>query len=203
MKKSFLILTLFLCGCGYQSSLQEMDRTTISIPYIQGDETGELTNALIDQLATSGRFDYRSSDAPFSLRVQVLSDGSEHIDYRYDRGPDSGVLHKNIVGAENRRTVIALVTLVDQHTDKVLWGPQKVKGSADYDYVDPHALQDLTFVGSNGVAHTVIDFSLGQLDSEGGANIDAAPVAYRHLSKQIVDALIAYTLSEKQNSPSE
>lgn len=190
MRRLTFIALCLLSGCGYHFVASSNESVSFSLPEIAGDETGKFSNILIEELVATGKFDYAPHGAHMLLDVHILSDTSDRIDYRYDRDPNSGKLRKNILGTMNRRHLVAEVKLVDARTDEIVWGPQKVYGSADYDYIDPHSLHDLAFVASNGTPHTVLDFSLGQLDSEGGAHIDAAQVAYRHLAVQIAASLI-------------
>jgi hypothetical protein len=67
-----------------------------------------------------------------------------------------------------------------------------VKGLSEYDYVDSNSILDLTFSNPTGKPETVLDFSLGQLDSIEGAHDDSAIDSYRHLTLQIVEGLLAH-----------
>ncbi len=186
----FFLCVCFLCGCGYRIDGSKEGVVAFCLPEIHGDETGTFNDVLIQELVATGNFVYAPSRAMVSLHVHVLSDASDRIVYRYDRDPNSGKLRKNLVGAMNARSLVAEVSVKDVMTEKMLWGPEKMYARADYDYIDPHSLHDLAFTGSNGVAHSVIDFSLGQLDSEGRAHIDAGEVAYRQLAMQIAFSLL-------------
>ena len=124
------------------------------------------------------------------LEASITGDGDERIGFRFDRNPQSGELRDNIIGTENRRTIIAVVTLIDTSTHTAVLGPQTVKADADYDYVDSNSIRDLTFITDRGIPEKVLDFSLGQLDSVDGAHDDASTVIYRHLAQKIVDGLL-------------
>jgi outer membrane biogenesis lipoprotein LolB len=60
----FLFLaSLLLTGCHYQFGRGELSQRygTISVPYVKGDQKGELTNDIIKRLGTSGAFRYVSN----------------------------------------------------------------------------------------------------------------------------------------------
>lgn len=188
--KLFLFFSALLsfCSCGYR--LQEQPLTTITVPYIQGDESGLLTTELVRQLSASGNFECIASGGTLLLKVTIVSLGSDNIGYRYDRKESSGRLQHNLVPTENRRNVSASLTLFDGASEKILLGPLTVKADADYDYVGTHSVRGLTFLNEQGKRETTLTFSLGQLDSVEGAEDDVLVLLYRHLAKKIVAGLM-------------
>jgi hypothetical protein len=193
---SFLRVLAFcmslVTGCGYHFDHSEREgrAISVSVPYIKGDLEGHLNAELIRALTHSGHFDCVQNGGELLLEVAIIGDGDDRIGYRFDRNPESGELRDNIVGTENRRTIIAVITLIDSYTHTTLLGPQTVKMHADYDYVDSNSIRDLTFITINGVPEKVLDFSLGQLDSVDGAYDDTSTVIYRNLAQKIVDGLL-------------
>ncbi len=165
---------------------QEEEGHSISIPYIQGDNRAILNNELVRQLSESGQFYCVQNGGDFVLQVVLAADTEERIGYRYDRDNTSGKLEKNLIGVESRRGLVAEVTLLNAHTEEKVFGPCIVKASADFDYFDPGSPRDLSFVNQKGVPESVLQFSLGQLDSVEGAHDDASVPAYRLLSQKIV-----------------
>jgi hypothetical protein len=190
---AFAPLLLILTGCGYRFQDQKSSDgpLTISIPYIKGDDEGQLNTELARVLSNDPHFEYRQNGGAVVLEVAVIADGNDRIGYRYDRNPTSGKRRKNIVGTENRRTLTAEVKLIDTYTQEVLIGPVHVKARADYDYINPNSIRDLTFISSSGKTETVIDFSLGQLDSVEGAHDDSSVPIYRQLAQKIVDGVVS------------
>ncbi len=185
-------LTLVM-GCGYRFQDKRPDDgpVSISIPYIKGDVEGQLNTELARILSNDPHFDYVQNGGMVQLEVVVVSDGDERIGYRYDRDPNSGKRRVNIVGTENRRNLIVDVKLIDAYSQEVLIGPIQVKGRADYDYVDSNSIRDLTFTNSKGLTQTVINFSMGQLDSIEVAHDDAFTPIYRQIAQKIVDGIIS------------
>jgi len=188
----FTLCLLLASGCGYHFDGGEIEGKTVSIsvPYIKGDLEGHLTTELVRALSNSGHFDCVQNGGELLLEASIIGDGDDRIGYRFDRNPESGELRDNIVGTENRRTIIALVTLIETSTHATLLGPQTVKAYADYDYVDSNSIRDLTFVTKATGPEKVLDFSLGQLDSVDGAHDDSSTRIYRRLAQNIVEGLL-------------
>ncbi len=205
----FLYMLLTTAGCGYRFDGGEIEgRTvTISVPYIKGDLEGHLNAELIRALNNSGYFDCIQNGGELLLEATIIGDGDDRIGYRFDRNPESGELRDNIVGTENRRTMIATVTVIDTSTHAAVIGPQTVKAYTDYDYVDSNSIRDLTFITPETGPQKVLDFSLGQLDSVEGAHDDTSTLIYRRLAQNIVDGMLilrAKDLSiQKEEKPIE
>lgn len=194
LKSSFLLLCpvlWILSSCGYQftSSTFEGEQVTLSIPYIQGDPKAQLNNELVKAFASSGRFHCMQSGGDFFLQVELLSDSNDRIGYRYDRDTSSGKRLQNILAVENRRNLIAKVTLYDSHSGDVIFGPWPVKASADYDYADPGSPRDLDTITPYGPFPS-IRYSYGQLNTVEGAHDDSSVNLYGKLSQTIVQSIV-------------
>jgi hypothetical protein len=191
-----LLLALFvflqLTGCYHMDGPGRNESlTSISIPYVQGDASGQLTNELVKQISGSGAFCYEQNGGQLLLKVKVITDGSEKIGYRYDRHGPEGKREKRLMPVEGRRLINAEVSLIRASTEEILVGPIFVKADADYDYYDPDSIRDLTVVNKFGPPQAVINFSLGQLDSIEGAVDDVAVPLYRHLAQHILDGIMS------------
>lgn len=198
MKLLLPLALFFFASCGYhfegdRSSSDASHSTTITVPYVEGDSEGQLTNALVRALSGSGRYECVQDGGALVLNVKVVSDTNERIGFRYDRKEISGALEKNLFPGENRRTLCVEVTLVDAATGEVLVGPSQARSFAEYDYVDVNSLEEISFDVVPGVRETVMNFSLGQLDSIEGAQDDSAAPLYRSLAEKIVDGIIHKT----------
>jgi hypothetical protein len=164
----------------------DSDPVTISVPNISGDSDGWLSNEIVYQLGSSGCFICTQQEGEYSLVVDILSDTDERIGFRYDRDNPSGKLEKNLLGVEDRRTLVANISLVQKGSGKVVIGPSEVSASVEYDYTDPGSPKDLLFAKKE----PIMPFSLGQLDSQEGAQNDAARPLFRKLAAQIVAGLV-------------
>lgn len=179
---------LILGSCGYRFE-GPSSVATVSIPAIKGDVQGALVTELVHSLTAASLIDYVDQGGMFSLEVKILADGDERIGFRFDRDPVSGKRRDNIVGVENRRALAIEIQLVDLQAQKVVFGPQVIRQTVDSDYVDQSSIRDLTFITTQGKPETVLNFSLGQLDSFEGAHDDTTDVLYRRLAEKVADEL--------------
>lgn len=193
MKPAFLIILLILtCACGYRFDRGFEGKTTISVPYVQGDFEGRFTDALVRAINQSGAFEYEKTCGRLSLEVAVMNDENERIGFRHDRSNNDNKLRKNIIGVEDRRTLCLQVSLIDTVTDEVVLGPYSVKDSVVYDYLNENSPEDTSFIDLEGIRETSIGFSLGQLDSKDSAQRDALQPLYQRLAQKIIDGIMAY-----------
>ncbi|MEI6242906.1 MAG: hypothetical protein WCP39_05835 [Chlamydiota bacterium] len=190
MCKRYLLVffSIFLSGCGYQVGSRVKEVSSLSIPYVKGDDEGFLTSELVSSFASSGFFSYVHQGGEYELHVEVLSKKSEQLGYRHDRKED-GSAKKNITECEGRDLVKIQVSLQEKSSGKVVFGPSVFEGFVDYDYIDQNSKRDLAFVDSSGVPHTVLSFSLGQLEPISSAQEAATHPLYRDLAKKIVDSI--------------
>jgi len=190
MKPLIIFCLLALSACGYRFDGGE--KIAVSVPYVIGDHEGELTDSLIWALSRTANFRYAENGGDWILKAKVIDTNNDRIRYRYDRDDKSGKLRDNVIGIENRKDITVEVRVVNATTGKLILGPQKIKADADYDYVDPNSLRDLSFIDpTTGSRLTSIAFSLGQLDSVGAAGEDAIYPIYQTLAQKIVDGMLA------------
>ncbi len=124
------------------------------------------------------------------MDVSILSVSNANIGYLRDRTP-TGELKPNILPVEARQTIAAKVQLTSTTTKKVIWGPEVITASIDFDFVDQDAINDLSFIDSSGNRQSVLSFSLGQLESFPSAEKAARKSLYKAISQKIIDAIIA------------
>ncbi len=185
-----LSVFIFLSACGYR--WEDAAPSSLSIPFVAGDEDGTLTAELIRSFASSTRADVLSSKGRYRLEVAISEQSNEIIGFRIDSQVNNGKQQKNMVADEGRRSIFADVCLYDSETDEVVVGPCRVGANIDYDYVDGDSYQDLTFVDSAGRTQTILAYSLGQLESSESAREAGSKPLYRKLSRKIVDLISAY-----------
>lgn len=180
MLKLFLaVLSVFcLSSCGYRcgSGCEGLSSryATISVPYVEGDQDGSLTSAIIKEITRSGAFDYRSCGGALTLLVKQIDVCEDNIGFRYDR-KKRGKLTQDIIPTETRMTIVAEVSVVETVSCCTLLGPVRLSASVDYDH-DYYSSRD----GIN-------IFSLGQL-SDFDEAYDAVQVPlHREIAQKIVD----------------
>jgi hypothetical protein len=84
---------------------------------------------------------------------------------------------------------MASVALIGAGGEEVIQ-PFEVSAFVDYDYTDPGSPQDLMFRPASKNAESIMQFSLGQLDSYEGASDDASSLVFRKLAEKIADQLV-------------
>jgi len=201
MKKYLLLLSLpfFLTGCGYHWEESDQLAThyqTLAIPYVQGDEEGFLTDALVKAVGLSNQFSY-AKGGELIFEGKIISNQTSNVGWQYDRDPVSGTRINRLVPNEGRREVTVRFSLVAARTGKVVYGPIDVSAHVDYDFVDSDSLLDTSFLTPTGRRQSVLFFSLGQLDSMQGAQSSAREPLYQKLATKIVRGIENIRLVEK------
>ncbi len=173
-----LMAGCYLTGCYYQFGQGELARVyhSISVPYIEGDQKGELTAEVIKQLSLSGAFHYVNESSDLILKIKIIELRDENIGFRYDR-KKRGKLRKSIIPTETRLSGQVEVLLVDK-SGQTIRGPTRIVASTDFDH---------TYYSSR---HGINIFSLGQLNDLDAAHDAAMRPLNRHLAERIVDYIV-------------
>ncbi|MCB1085095.1 MAG: hypothetical protein KDK60_03230 [Chlamydiia bacterium] len=189
-----LLISFAVVSCGYRLGGEDSlaSQTTISIPYVQGDDDGLLTETLIRAIAANPQFSYVSKGGVLSLEAKIISDRCDHIGYQYDRDPLTGARIHRLVPNEGRREIIVEFSLVNARSNVVIIPPTTVKASSDYDFVDSDSLQDTSFLNRWGARESALFFSMGQLDSMEGAQAAARKPLYAQLVQKIIDGFYQF-----------
>lgn len=173
--------SLLIANCtGYQFGRGELSQryTTLSIPYVEGDQKGELTAEVIKRISTSGAFRYVSGDrGDITLQIKLIELREDNVGFRYDR-KRSGHIKKSLIPTETRVKAFVEVSVIDGHTGNVLRGPTRISGSADFDH---------SYYTSR---HSENVFSIGQLNDMDAARDAVMHPLNQHLAERIVDYVI-------------
>lgn len=180
--KGVLLLLLMgasLAGCNYQFGRGELSQCygTISVPYVKGDQHGELTTDIIKRLATSGAFRYIAEGGDLVLKVELIEFREENLEFRYDR-KKTGERKHSIIPTETRLIALAEVLLVEGESGKVVRGPTRINASAEFDH---------TYYATRNEVNI---FSLGQLNDFDAARDAVMRPLNRNLAEKIVDYVI-------------
>lgn len=178
MRSLQIVCFLLLASCGYRQEFVPSfeDAPTLSIPYVEGDPDGEITRALIYQIAASGRYVYRAGQGDFILKVQVIDKYDENIGFRYERNKNCKVTHE-IVPVETRGWIVVEVELFSSQ-GKLLRGPCRLQASTEFDH-DYYTIRDRVNI-----------FSLGQLTDVDSAEDASMTPLYRRIAEKITECLI-------------
>lgn len=185
----FYLFVIIFSSCGYRwvPDLADEARSTISVPFVEGDGDGSLTQAIVYALSSSGMADVRQTGAHYRLSVSIIHSESQTVGYRRDRQKISGEIKKNLVSAEARKTLAIEATVYEK--DKIVCGPIRLNADSDYDYLDGDSMQDLAFINPLGAQQTVLPFSLGQLEPKEAAEEAAMKPLNAKIAKVLVDAI--------------
>lgn len=170
------LVALLLTACGYHMGYQGLSQqySTLSLPYVEGDNDGSLTAAIAHQVAISGSFQYRVDGGEVILIVKTDKLGEKNIGFRYDRDNKGHVTH-SIIPSETRLSLTAEISLVEASSGRVLLAPVKLTASVDCDHE------------YNYSRFGVNVFSLGQLTDADAAFEAARSPLHRRLAQKIVD----------------
>jgi len=148
--------------------------SSISVPYVKGDQEGLLTAAIVKEIVRSGAFEYQFSGGSLVLNIIEIDLDEDNIGFRYDR-KKQGCLTKDIIPTETRITIFVEVWVTEAASCTTLLGPVRLSASVDYDH-DYYSSRDGVNV-----------FSLGQL-SDLEAAYDAVQIPLnRAIAEKIVD----------------
>lgn len=172
-----IILLIALASCGYrQEGVPSFeDAPTLSIPYVEGDPDGQITKALVYQVASSGRYVYQACSGQFILRVRVIDEYDENIGFRYERNKNCKVT-REIVPVETRGWIVVEVELLS--AGQVLRGPCRLQAYTEFDH-DYYTIRDRVNI-----------FSLGQLTDVDSAEDASLTPLYRRIAEKITEWLI-------------
>lgn len=173
----WLFPVLFLLSsCGYHFGKGEIVERycTISVPYVEGDDEGCLTDAIVKELAIKSRLVYQRNGGDLVLNVCLFDPCDENIGFIFTRDEEGDPI-KVLAANEARLSVVAKVTLLDVCTGDYILGPITIATSVTYDF-EP----DFTHVNFHA-------FSLGQLEMHNLAQDVAFRPLFKNLAQKIVD----------------
>jgi len=149
---------------------------TISIPYIEGDLHGELTAAVVREIAAASPFQYRSEGGDLQLIVKIIDIDDTNIGFRYDC-KHNHKHSKSIIPSETRLSIVVEITLINAATDIAVFSPVRLMASIDLDHDYNYSLR------SRGIVH----FSLGQLTDADDSFEAAHTPLYLAIAQKITD----------------
>ena len=132
---ALLCTSFLLVACGYKTGYDGLssEYRTISVPYVEGDWNGELTNTIIRQISRSGAFEYRNECAGLTLLVKIIDSNDQNIGFRYDRHKD-GRLRDTIIPTETRLTTAVEISVIETASGTSVLGPCRLLASVDFDH---------------------------------------------------------------------
>lgn len=173
------IATCLLTACGYHlgaGGILPSQYSTISVPFVEGDQEGALTAAIIKEIVRSGDFDYRYHGGNLTLKAKLIDIDEDNIGFRYDR-KKRGELTKDVIPTEARVTMVVELSVVEAASCRMILGPVLLSASVDYDH-DYYSSRDGVNI-----------FSLGQLTDLDAAYDAVQTPLNRAMAEKIADYL--------------
>jgi hypothetical protein len=175
----YFILLVFLLGCNYRlvtTDNQPKVEVTFKGPYSSPVLEEELAIALkratgMQLVATGGRY---------QIEIDVDSFRKDNIGYLYDREPLTSQLINRLFPNEGRVTLGAKISIVDKHQLNRMIEHMHLLATSDYDFTNPNTLRDTLYDNQ-----PLVEYSLGQFDSEDGAFDVASDLVQKKLAKQL------------------
>ena len=137
----------------------------------------------------SGAFICVSKDGDFTLKGEVIGNTMQQIGYQYDKEITTGKRINRLIPNEGRAEKAVLISVIDTTSGKTVYGPCSMKASSDFDFVNTDSVQSTSFIDSAGSRQSVLFFSLGQLDSEEGAQDISSEAVNINLAKKIAEGI--------------
>lgn len=189
--KRFLGLAICFCltSCGYRLVSSQDQKIAFTIRSIPGDTDGLFLQTLIKTSEAFSSLKYRPFSAPLHLQVKMIGIETDHIGFRYQTEDGSGAVIHRLSPTEGQHRCIVEVAVYDANYKPKLT-PRVLEASIEYDFVDSKSYHDLTFTDSAGQLQTVLNYSLGQLDSEEAATLGSKERLYQKLSEEILSYLL-------------
>ena len=194
MKKYFILsLATILCNsCNYGLAKLDIDGASVietTIPVIKKDPRGILRNQLAREMSFTNSIHYKDRNAKYKLLVTITEDATSKITFMWDRNPKTNANLDVFYPTEGQREVVAKVELVEAKTGVAVIEPFYLRAESIYDFVNPTVPGTLEFNDPYVGDISVLQYSLGQLDSEEGAETESYEPAYEMLAKKIISRL--------------
>ena len=167
----FALGTLLCLSCsGYHSLSTEF--ATLEVPYVKGDDTGELTSSVIEAITSSSPYTY-DPNGEYRLEVECNEVKQENIGFQYERNQE-GNLEDKLIPSENRLFGNISFKLIKSSNNQIVLGPIKIEETVDYDF-DFQPIQS-----------SINTFSLGQISYIDEASQSALTPLYERFAYRIV-----------------
>lgn len=173
---SALLCSFLSCHYRFLPSTQTAHVSTIEVPYVENAPDGQLTEAIIEQLAFSTSFRYVPSGGDVALICRVDHIKHQNIGYVFQNN-SSGRPTDTLSPNETRKTMVLEVSLINPKTKEVLLPPTQISAEVDFDY------------GLYQIEQKDVNFSMGQLNPYYTADQVAFLPLYEKISKKIVNLL--------------
>lgn len=187
-----LIICVTLSSCGYRGVYcdPKVHAKPVSVALISIDDNGIFRQKLARALSATGQYYYSSYPTRYQLCVEILQNQTHMVGYMWDRSPITGVRLDRLYPSEQRRFIKAKVTLKDTELKENLINPFEIYTQVDFDFVNPTVLKNVQFKDVFRQTQSVLQYSLGQLDSEEGGQNESYEPLFDLLTEKIISGIL-------------
>jgi len=179
-----MLVAFSMVACGYKSDLPPEEMRMLAIPFIRGDRSGHLTQALTQQALYAGfELDRR---ADLVLDIDVPPFDSIDVGRIFQRCQD-GCLTEIAVPNEGRMSGGATIRLRTRSGQTIL-GPLHVIVEQHYDFHSD--LSQINTFRQHGEQFSLLRYGRGQLDYYAAAQDGCAQLLEERLAQRIIEAII-------------
>jgi len=132
------------------------------------------------ELQRSTGYQVVNKNGRYLVEISVDQLRKDTIGFLHDRQPITGEVIDRLFPNEGRAVLGAKITIIDKHDLKSMIENRRLFASADFDFTNPNTLRDTQYEGQ-----PLVEYSLGQFDSEYGAYDVASLIAKKNLAKQL------------------
>lgn len=177
--RSFVITLAIFSGCQYQF-VQQKNQPTLELSFRGAHTAGDFEEEMRLELLRSTGYRVVPANGRYIVDIFVDQVRKETIGFLHDRQPLSGEILDRLFPNEGRAVLGAKITIIDKHDLNSIFDTKRLFASADFDFTNPNTLRD-TFYANR----PLVEYSLGQFDSEYGAYDVANALARKKLAKQL------------------
>jgi len=171
--------TLLLTGCQYQF-VQPKNQPTVELSFKGPFTSASFEEEMRLELQRSTGYQVVNRNGRYLVEINVDQLRKDTIGFLHDRQPLTGEVIDRLFPNEGRAVLGAKITIIDKHDLKSMIENRRLFASADFDFTNPNTLRDTQYEGQ-----PLVEYSLGQFDSEYGAYDVAHAIAKKNLAKQL------------------
>ncbi|MBM3195676.1 MAG: hypothetical protein FJZ62_02880 [Chlamydiae bacterium] len=175
----YVFSTLLLTGCQYQF-VQPKNQPTIELSFKGPFTLASFEEEMRLELQRSTGYQVVNKNGRYLVEISVDQLRKDTIGFLHDRQPITGEVIDRLFPNEGRAVLGAKITIIDKHDLKSMIENRRLFASADFDFTNPNTLRDTQYEGQ-----PLVEYSLGQFDSEYGAYDVASLIAKKNLAKQL------------------
>ena len=166
-------------GCQYQF-VQPKNQPTLELSFKGAYTSAAFEEEMRLELQRATGYRVVHSNGRYLVEITLDQQRKETIGFLHDRQPLTGEILDRLFPNEGRAVLGAKITLIDKHDLKSIFENRRLFASADFDFTNPNTLRDTLYDNQ-----PLVEYSLGQFDSEYGSYDVAYGLAKKKLAKQL------------------